>query len=51
MTKRVLLVDDQPERAESVGDALEAGGYEVVSACNAAECLRAADEKQPDEQV
>ena len=32
MTLRVILVDDQPERANLVRDALTAGGYEVVAA-------------------
>jgi len=48
MGKRVLLVDDCAASAEPIGEALAGAGYEVVSASNGADCIRAADAARPD---
>ncbi len=37
--KKILLVDDKPELLVSGKEIFEAGGYEVVTACNGAEAL------------
>lgn len=39
MTKRVLVVDDQPELRKLVRLSLEMGGYEVFEADNGQRCL------------
>ena len=48
MSKRVLLVDDCAAAVEAIVEALIEAGYEVVSAANGEECLRATDERPPD---
>ena len=46
--KKVLLVDDDADFVKMNGVTLEANGYEVISACNGAECLEKARAERPD---
>ncbi|MGD0833294.1 MAG: response regulator transcription factor [Candidatus Dormibacteria bacterium] len=45
---RVLIVDDQPDIVRLVRDYLERGGFEVVTAGDGEEALRAAHRSRPD---
>lgn len=48
MTKgKILIVDDEPDLVEMVKARLEAGGYEVISACDGTEGLKKAIGQQP----
>ncbi len=48
MSKCVLVVDGCVATSEPMEEALTEAGYEVASAVNGAECLRAAGERKPD---
>lgn len=48
MSKRILVVDDEPDIVEVVKTRLEMGGYEVITASNGPEGLKAAKEGKPD---
>jgi len=48
MAKRVLVVDDEPAIVQTARLALEAEGWEVVTASNGAECLLQVESDQPD---
>lgn len=48
MSKRVLIVEDQPLNLELARDILEAHSYEVWTAGNAGECLALLRVRQPD---
>ncbi len=48
MSKRVLVVDDNPDLQELIGTALKREGYEVLSALDAAEGLRLLSEAGAD---
>jgi two-component system, chemotaxis family, CheB/CheR fusion protein len=47
-SKRLLVVDDNPDHLELLADLLELHGYEVIKAPDAAEALRLAAEQMPD---
>ena len=44
----MLVVDDDPDIRESVTDALEGGGYRVVSAANGRDALKKVEISPPD---
>ncbi len=46
--KRVLVVDDEPQVRETIGEALSLEGYEVTEASNGAEALALLRTVQPD---
>lgn len=46
--KRILIVDDDPDFVEATRIVLESAGYEVMSAADGDEGLRAVKEQQPD---
>jgi len=46
--KKILLVDDDPQLRQLLGDRLEAGGYQVFFAANGREGIKQAQEKNPD---
>lgn len=48
MSKKILVVDDEPKIAEICQDYLQAAGYEVVTATTGPEGLSAARRKKPD---
>ena len=48
MSKKVLVIDDDPDVAETLGLRLESFGYEMISASNGAEGLERAKELKPD---
>ena len=48
MAKRILIVDDEPDIRRLVAEALEATGYDVRTAANGEEALRAASLYIPD---
>ncbi len=48
MTKRVLIVDDEPDTLESIKEVLEKEGFEVECANNVKECIEKAKEKKHD---
>ncbi len=48
MSKKVLVVDDEEDIRLTVGQILQASGYEVVSAENGWECLEKLECEQPD---
>ena len=48
MSKRVLVVDDEPPTVRMIQLALEREGMDVATAANGAECLLAVDSGQPD---
>jgi len=48
MSKRILVVDDDPDTVEVIRLTLESAGYEVVSAANGEEGLRRVVEEKPD---
>ncbi len=45
--KLILIVDDDVEYVESNKELLEAGGYDVITACNGAEGLALAKTRKP----
>lgn len=48
MNKKVLLVDDEEIVREPIKKALIGSNYDVVEACNGAECLAIAEKELPD---
>ena len=46
--KRILIVDDDSDFVQSVGDVLESEGYEVLKAYNGEDGLALAKREQPD---
>ena len=48
MTKKILVVEDDPAALRLVSYVLEAEGYEVVTAINGVEALRKAQQEAPD---
>lgn len=48
MSKRVLVVDDDPPTVRMIQLALEREGMDVATAANGAECLLAVESDQPD---
>src|SRR4030065_1460195 len=47
-TKKVLMVDDEPDTLELVKLVLESGGFRTVSASNGIEALNQVDVSKPD---
>ena len=45
---KILIVDDEPDLAELLGDRLEAYGFEVRIANSARACYAAVAEEEPD---
>jgi len=48
MTKKILVVDDDPDIREALTMILESRGYQIVIACDGIECLAALRAEQPD---
>ncbi len=48
MTKKVMVVDDEPDLCETVKLLLEGKGYEVMSAQSGAEALKKLKKERPD---
>lgn len=48
MSKRILIVDDEPDVGEVLGDRLEAAGYDVRVVPSARDCYAAVAELVPD---
>ena len=48
MAKRILVVDDEPDIRRLVAEALEVTGYDVQTAANGADAIRAASLFIPD---
>lgn len=48
MTKKILVVDDDPDLREATEIILSSVGYEVASACSAAEAMEKIDQFWPD---
>ncbi|UCC68067.1 MAG: response regulator [Armatimonadota bacterium] len=48
MGNRVLVVDDEPNVVNVIGDALTREGFSVLSARDGAECLQKVESEQPD---
>jgi len=48
MTKKIMVVDDEPDILFTVGQMLEMCGYEVIKAGNGEECLSKLGEVIPD---
>ena len=48
MSKKILVVDDEPDILFTVGQMLEMSGYEVVKCCNGKECFEKIETVQPD---
>ena len=48
MTKKVLMIDDDPEFIEAITNVLDAKGYEVVSASNGKDGVEKAKAENPD---
>ena len=48
MSKKIMIVDDEPDVRMSVGQMLEASGYTVIEAENGTDCLNKLEEKIPD---
>lgn len=48
MTKKILVVEDDPAAMRLVVYVLEAEGYEVITAVNGVEGLREAEQQSPD---
>jgi len=44
MSKKIMVVDDEPDILYTVGQMLEMNGYEVVKATNGKECIRKLNE-------
>ena len=47
MSKTILIVDDEPDILFTVGQVLEANGYNVVKAKNGEECINKLNEINP----
>ena len=48
MSKKIMIVDDEPDVRMSVGQMLEVSGYTVIEAENGTDCLNKLEEKIPD---
>jgi DNA-binding response OmpR family regulator len=48
VTRRVLVVDDDPDTAESLAMVLEASGHDVRTACDGPQALEASREFRPE---
>lgn len=48
MTKKILVVDDEPDVLKTISFRLKAEKYEVITASNGKEALQAANKKNPD---
>lgn len=48
MSKKILVVDDEPDIIAMLDLRLSKNGYDVISAVNAEECLKKAEEDYPD---
>ena len=48
MTKKIMVVDDEPDILFTVGQMLEVNGYEVIKAVDGKECLDKLNEVTPD---
>lgn len=46
MSKKIMVVDDEPDILFTVGQVLEASGYEVLKAKNGKECIELLDQMQ-----
>ena len=47
MTRKILVVDDEPEVVEILESRLKSGGYEVISASDGDGCLKKAVKESP----
>ncbi len=47
-TKKILVVDDEPDLLDFLGAFLEDNGFDVIVAADGKECLKKAKEEQPD---
>ena len=47
-TKKILVVDDEPDLLDFLGAFLEDNGFDVIFAADGKECLKKAREEQPD---
>jgi CheY-like chemotaxis protein len=48
MSKKVLMIDDDPEFVEAISNLLDAKGYDVVTASNGEEGVKKAKAENPD---
>ena len=48
MTKKILIVDDEPEMLEMIRFRLEKSGYTVFTATTGEECIKKAQDERPD---
>jgi len=48
MTKKIMIVDDEPDILFIVGQMLESSGYEVIKAVDGKDCLNKLSEVIPD---
>jgi DNA-binding response OmpR family regulator len=48
MTKKIMIVDDEPDILFTVGQMLETSGYEVIKAVDGKDCLKKLCEVTPD---
>lgn len=48
MSKKILIIDDDPEFVDAISNLLDAKGYEVSSASNGKEGLQYARQQRPD---
>ncbi len=48
MTKKIMIVDDEPDILFTVGQMLEMSGYEVIKAVDGPDCLKKLGEMRPD---
>jgi len=48
MTKKIMVVDDEPDILFTVGQMLEVNGYEVIKAVDGKECLDKLNQVTPD---
>ena len=48
MTKKIMIVDDEPDILFTVGQMLKINGYEVIKAANGEDCLNKLNKAIPD---
>jgi len=48
MTKKIMIVDDEPDIRETVKKILEKNKYKVVTAVNGDDCLKKLEKEKPD---
>ena len=48
MTRKIMVVDDEPDILFTVGQMLEISGYEVIKVSDGKECLDKLEETSPD---